>query len=60
MLKTIQCIHVSTISQNANTVIGKFIGEEKEINRECLSCYIDEFDFTSPDIGFVEALKITL
>ena len=27
MLKTIQCIHVSTISQNTNTVIGKFIGD---------------------------------
>lgn len=54
------CRFLKETPQLSATEIGKFIGEEKELNRECLSCYIDEFDFTSPDIGFHEALKITL
>ena len=54
------CRFLKETPQLSATEIGKFIGEEKELNRECLSYYIDEFDFTSPDIGFVEALKITL
>lgn len=42
------------------TAIGEFLGEDKELNREVLSMYVDELDFTSKDLGFVEALKLLL
>jgi len=42
------------------TTIGQFLGEDKELNKEVLSQYIDEFDFTNQEIGYVEALKMML
>ena len=42
------------------TAIGQFLGEDKELNRDVLSHYVDELDFTSKDVGFVDALKMLL
>ena len=42
------------------TSIGEFLGEDKELNRDVLSLYVDELDFTNKEIGFVDALKLLL
>jgi Sec7-like guanine-nucleotide exchange factor len=42
------------------TSIGEFLGEDKELNKGVLSAFVDELDFTSKDMGFVEALKLML
>jgi Sec7-like guanine-nucleotide exchange factor len=42
------------------TAIGEFLGEDKELNREVLSRFVDELDFTSKELGFVGALKLLL
>lgn len=42
------------------TTIGQFLAEDKELNRDVLSHYIDEFDFSSPKISFIDALKLVL
>lgn len=42
------------------TTIGQFMGEDKDLNRDVLSLYVDEFDFTDKSIGFVDALKLML
>ena len=31
------------------TIIGQFMGEDKELNKNVLSAYIDEMDFTDRD-----------
>mmetsp|Transcript_7302 Transcript_7302/g.12330 ORF Transcript_7302/g.12330 Transcript_7302/m.12330 type:complete len:148 (+) Transcript_7302:2409-2852(+) len=43
-----------------STAIGQFLGEDKELNRDVLSAYVDEFDFTDPALGFVDAMKLML
>lgn len=42
------------------TAIGQYLGEDKDPNRDVLSQYVDEFDFTAKTIGFIDALKILL
>ena len=42
------------------TAIGEFLGGDAELSREALSYYIDDLDFTSKDLGFVDALKLLL
>jgi brefeldin A-inhibited guanine nucleotide-exchange protein len=42
------------------TKIGEFLGGDAELNRDALSWYIDEMDFTSRDLSFVDALKLLL
>jgi Sec7-like guanine-nucleotide exchange factor len=37
------------------TKIGEFLGENKEFNKDVLFTYTDEFDFTDPNITFVDA-----
>lgn len=59
MLKGI-CKFLKETPALSATAIGQFLGEDKELNRDVLSTYIDELDFTSKDIGFVDALKILL
>jgi brefeldin A-inhibited guanine nucleotide-exchange protein len=39
------------------TTIGQFMGEDKELNREVLSQYIDEMDFTSKELSFAGCMK---
>jgi Sec7-like guanine-nucleotide exchange factor len=35
-------------------------GPGKELNRVCRAQYIEEFDWTGPDVGFFDALKALL
>lgn len=51
------CKFLKTTPSLSATAIGDFLGAEAELNREVLSQYVDELDFTSKDLGFVEALK---
>lgn len=44
----------------STTAIGQFLGEDKDLNKQCLSQYMDELDFTNPEIGFFEAMKTML
>jgi Sec7-like guanine-nucleotide exchange factor len=37
------------------TIIGEFLGGNQEFNKEVLFMYTDEFDFTDPNITFVDA-----
>lgn len=59
MLKGI-CKFLKETPSLSPTAIGQFLGEDKELNRDVLSNYIDELDFTSKDVGFVDALKMML
>jgi len=59
MLKGI-CKFLKETPALSATAIGQFLGAEQELNKECLSYYVDELDFTNKEIGFVEALKLLL
>jgi Sec7-like guanine-nucleotide exchange factor len=56
MLKGI-CKFLKETPALSATSIGQFLGEDKELNKDVLSYYIDELDFTSKEVGFVDALK---
>lgn len=54
------CKFLKEIPSLSPTIIGQFLGEDgkgKELNKLCRNMYIDEFDWTSPDIDFFDALK---
>jgi Sec7-like guanine-nucleotide exchange factor len=59
MLKGI-CKFLKETPSLSPTAIGQFLGEDKELNRDVLSHYIDELDFTSKEVKFVDALKMML
>ena len=44
----------------STTSIGEYLGSDAKLNVEVLNQYINEFDFTKPDISFVHALKMML
>lgn len=44
----------------STTTIGQFMGEDKELNKNVLSQYIDEMDFTNKDTGFAGCMKMFL
>ena len=39
------------------TAIGQYLGENKDHNKEVLEHYINEYDWTSPEVDFVSAMK---
>lgn len=59
MLKGI-CKFLKETPALSATSIGQFLGEDKELNKDVLSYYIDELDFTSKEVTFVDALKSML
>jgi brefeldin A-inhibited guanine nucleotide-exchange protein len=59
MLKGITKFLKETPSLSA-TAIGQFMGEDKELNKDVLSMYIDEMDFTSKELSFAGCMKMML
>lgn len=41
----------------STTAIGAFLGENKDLNVEVLSAYIEEFDWSREEVDFVSAMK---
>jgi Sec7-like guanine-nucleotide exchange factor len=42
------------------TAIGEYLGVDKEPNKDVLTLYTNQFDFTNPQTTFVDALKMYL